>query len=71
MLHLYISYTSAKARFANGVKAFLSNQSGVTAIEYGLIAALVGVAIVAGATSLGTTLSSTFTNIAGTLSKAI
>ena len=45
------------------VKKFLSNESGATAIEYGLIAALVGVAIIAGVRTLGTKLSSTFSNV--------
>ncbi|HZS81779.1 MAG TPA: Flp family type IVb pilin [Stellaceae bacterium] len=43
----------------------LRNRDGATAIEYGLIAALVALAIVAGATTLGKNLSSEFTNIAG------
>lgn len=49
------------------VKKFLSNESGATAIEYGLIAALVGVAIIAGVTTLGTKLSSTFSNVSDQL----
>jgi pilus assembly protein Flp/PilA len=44
---------------------FLKNQSGATAIEYGLIAALVAVAIIVGLTTLGTNLNGTFTNVAG------
>jgi pilus assembly protein Flp/PilA len=47
---------------------FLKNQSGATAIEYGLIAALVAVAIIVGLTTLGTNLNGTFTNVAGNLS---
>jgi pilus assembly protein Flp/PilA len=39
---------------------FVKDESGATAIEYGLIAALIGVAIITAATSLGTQLSSTF-----------
>ncbi len=42
---------------------FLKDESGATAIEYGLIAALISVAIIAGATTLGGTLSSTFNKI--------
>ena len=44
---------------------FITDESGATAIEYGLIAALVGVAIIAGATALGGKLNTTFTGIAG------
>jgi pilus assembly protein Flp/PilA len=44
---------------------FMQDQSGVTAIEYGLIATLVGVAIIVGAGALGTKLNDTFTAISG------
>jgi Flp pilus assembly protein, pilin Flp len=37
----------------NLVKRFAQDESGATAIEYSLIAALVGVVIIAGATTLG------------------
>ncbi|MBL8589101.1 MAG: Flp family type IVb pilin [Methylobacteriaceae bacterium] len=47
--------------------AFVKNESGATAIEYGLIAALVGVAIITAVTTLGTKLSSTFDNVSGKL----
>jgi pilus assembly protein Flp/PilA len=49
------------------IKKFLSNESGATAIEYGLIAALVGVAIIAGVTTLGTKLRGTFSNVSAKL----
>jgi len=42
---------------------FLQDESAATAIEYGLIASLIGVAIIAGATALGTSLNSTFQGI--------
>ena len=42
------------------VSRFLNDESGATAIEYGLIAALISVAIVFAITSLGTKLSNTF-----------
>lgn len=45
------------------ISRFLNDESGATAIEYGLIAALISVAIIAGATTLGNTLSTTFNNI--------
>ncbi len=47
---------------------FLKDDSGATAIEYGLLAALIGLAIVAGATALGSTLNAFFTSIGTTLS---
>lgn len=43
---------------------FREDESGATAIEYGLIAALISVAIIAGASTLGNNLSTTFNNIA-------
>jgi pilus assembly protein Flp/PilA len=49
---------------------FAKDESGATAIEYGLIAALIGIAIIAAATALGTQLSSTFSAISTDLSSA-
>ncbi|POO56854.1 Flp family type IVb pilin [Agrobacterium rosae] len=49
---------------------FMKDESGATAIEYGLIAALISVAIITGATALGTHLSTQFTNIASYLDVA-
>jgi pilus assembly protein Flp/PilA len=46
---------------------FMRDESGATAIEYGLIAALISVAIIAALTSVGTNLSTTFNNVAGAL----
>ncbi|HEU5435983.1 MAG TPA: Flp family type IVb pilin [Telluria sp.] len=48
------------SKFASAVKTFVADENGVTAIEYGLIAALVGVAIVTAARALGGQLNSTF-----------
>lgn len=48
-------------------KSFLSNESGATAIEYGLIAALIAVAAIAAMTTLGEKLESTFTNVSDEL----
>ncbi|UWU14246.1 Flp family type IVb pilin [Rhizobium sullae] len=42
---------------------FLKDESGATAIEYGLIAALISVALITGATTLGSSLNNTFQNI--------
>ena len=42
---------------------FLKDESGATAIEYGLIAALIAVAIIAGAGALGTQLDAQFEGI--------
>jgi pilus assembly protein Flp/PilA len=45
------------------IVAFLNNETGATAIEYGLIAAGISVAIIAIVNGLGTQLSNTFTSI--------
>jgi pilus assembly protein Flp/PilA len=42
---------------------FVKDESGATAIEYGLIASLIAVAIIAGATALGSKLNSTFNTL--------
>jgi len=46
---------------------FAKDESGATAIEYGLIATLIGVAIILGATAVGTKLNSVFNGISGKL----
>ena len=51
------------ARF---VKLF-KNDKGATAIEYGLIAALIAVAAIGAMTNIGTKLSSTFENVSSSL----
>jgi pilus assembly protein Flp/PilA len=49
---------------------FQKNESGATAIEYGLIAALIAVAIIGGATLVGGNLNTKFSDIAGDISGA-
>jgi len=46
------------------------DESGATAIEYGLIAALISVALIAGATTLGNSLNDTFQSISGKMENA-
>ena len=48
-------------------KKFLKDESGATAIEYGLIAALIAVAIVGALTTLGTGLNTLFGNVSSDL----
>jgi pilus assembly protein Flp/PilA len=45
------------------IARFLKNEDGATAIEYGLIAALIAVVIIGAVTAVGTNLSTTFTNV--------
>jgi len=49
------------------LQKFLRNESGATAIEYGLIAAGISVAIIAAVQGLGTKLTSTFNSVEGAL----
>ncbi|OYX36788.1 MAG: fimbrial protein [Caulobacterales bacterium 32-69-10] len=46
------------------VTRFVKDESGATAIEYGLIAALIAVVVITAVTTLGTNLKGQFTNIA-------
>ncbi|WP_454288561.1 Flp family type IVb pilin [Rhizobium arsenicireducens] len=48
---------------------FFKDESGATAIEYGLIAALISVALITGASTLGNSLDNTFTNLSTELNK--
>jgi pilus assembly protein Flp/PilA len=54
----------------NIVARFANDESGATAIEYGLIAALIAVGIIAAATTPGSSLSGLFTRISGHLNTA-
>ena len=49
------------------IARFAKDESGATAIEYGLIAALVAVVLVTALTAMGTKLSGTFTTISSKL----
>jgi pilus assembly protein Flp/PilA len=54
----------------NTIARFASDESGATAIEYGLIAALIAVGIIAAASTLGTSLSGLFSGISTKLNSA-
>jgi pilus assembly protein Flp/PilA len=51
----------------NIISRFIRDESGATAIEYGLIAALIAVVIITGVTAVGTKLSGTFSSLAASL----
>jgi pilus assembly protein Flp/PilA len=57
----------AEAELKRTILSFLSDESGATAIEYGLIAAGISLAIIAIVNGLGGTLSSKFTDINSSL----
>jgi len=46
-------------------RKLLKNEKGATAIEYGLIAALIAVAAIGAMTTLGNNLGATFNNVSG------
>ena len=52
------------------LKKFLRNESGATAIEYGLIAAIVSVVVIGGLNVAGPALNRTFTNVGNALNAA-
>lgn len=54
-----------------GVQRFLKGEEGVTAIEYGLIAALIAVVIIVAVTAVGDNLVAVFERVASELSGAL
>jgi len=54
----------------NFVTRFMNDESGATAIEYGLIAALISVGIIAAATSLGNNVANKFNTVSNAVSAA-
>ena len=52
------------------ISTLFGDRSGATAVEYGLIAALISVAILAGVTAVGTNLATTFNTISTSLTTA-
>lgn len=49
------------------IKKFMNDESGATAIEYGLIAALVAVAAITALTNLGSKMKGTYNNVSNKL----
>ena len=52
-------------------RSFVRDESGATAIEYGLIAALVSVAAITALTAMGSSLNTMFTSVSSTLNGAV
>ena len=50
---------------SNMIRRFVREEEGATAIEYGLIAALIAVVIIAGVTLVGTNLNTMFNSVGG------
>lgn len=64
MLSLYTRYVVAKMQWGRRLHSFCGSEGGATAIEYGLIVALIALAVIGGATAVGTNLNSKFNSIA-------
>jgi pilus assembly protein Flp/PilA len=58
---------SEETRDMMKIRNFLKNSKGATAIEYGLIAALIAVAAIGAMSTLGTKLKTTFTNVSNNM----
>lgn len=54
-------------KLVQGVKNFWNDEAGVTAIEYGLLASLIAVAIIVSVRLIGTNLNTTFAAVAAAL----
>ena len=52
------------------IKRFMTDEAGVTAVEYGLLVALIAVVIIGAVTTLGTTLNTTYNTVATDVSNA-
>jgi pilus assembly protein Flp/PilA len=57
------SPSSKESPMTKFVSKFMSDESGATAIEYGLIAALIAVVIISAVTALGTTIKTKFNDV--------
>ena len=61
------SSVQLESKLMKFVSRFAKCESGATAIEYGLIASLIGVAIIAAVKATGTNLTTTFDKVSGQL----
>ncbi|WP_321953577.1 Flp family type IVb pilin [Burkholderia cenocepacia] len=59
------------SKFIQQVGRFVCDEDGVTAIEYGLIAALIAIGIIAALSTVGKDLKTVFTTIADDLDSAV
>jgi len=65
-----VARTLKMLTFRNNLRALIKDERGVTAMEYGLIAALVAVVIIGSVTAIGTKLETAFTSISTALTPA-
>ena len=52
----------------NALRNFVKDESGASAVEYGLLVALIAVVIIGAVTMLGTSISTVFTTVSGKVS---
>lgn len=69
MLKFLVAAELMKCRAISSIKSMITNESGATAIEYGLIAALISVVIITAVTAIGTNLGTKFTAVGDALNK--
>jgi pilus assembly protein Flp/PilA len=69
--HHRATYWIIRESIMNYIRRFTQNEEGVTAIEYGLIAALIAVVIIVAVRAVGTSLTAVYEFIAAALGAAI
>ena len=62
-------YTDIELRVREFGRSIARRQEGATAVEYGLLVALIAIAIIIGVTLLGTQLNGLFTRVAGSVNR--
>ena len=67
MLNLYANYVGLKSKVTGKVRGLFASESGATAIEYGLIAALIAVVVIGVVTAIGTSLNTKFQSVNNSL----
>ena len=67
MLNLIANYVSLKAKAGKSLRELRALDAGATAIEYGLIAALIAVVVVGAVTAIGTSLNTGFNSVSAGL----
>ena len=68
MLNLYANYVVLKGKASKKLRSLVTTESGATAIEYGLIAALIAVVVIGVVTAIGTNLNAKFQSVSSSLS---
>jgi len=67
MLRLYVHCCAIQAKIAKRAQILFTDESGATAMEYGLIAALIAVVLIGVLTRIGTNMNVKFQSVATSL----